>query len=95
MLRWSTGETDEAGHVVWHDTLPNNDQWQHITLVTIDMDPLNATADEPGMPRNFPVNPDRPLNVYNSFDENDPDSRFYYDLDDLVGDEMDRYGMEF
>lgn len=90
LARFSTGERDEAGHLIWHERLPMNDEWQHITMVTIDMDPHGE-----GMMRNFPINPDRPLDVYGTFDPDDPDSRYYYDLDDLVGDEMDRYGLEF
>lgn len=95
LLRFSKGNTDRAGNLVWHERLPHNNEWQRITIVTIDLRPEDATDTEPGMARNFMVNPASPLNIYNSFNSADPRSRFYYDLDDLVGDEMDRYGLEF
>lgn len=82
LARWSTGERDDSGHVVWHERLPENNEWEHIRLVTIDFNP-NGDHDY----RNFPVPEDRPLDPYGSYDGQED----YFDLDDLVGEALDHY----
>jgi len=85
--RWTDGSKDESGHLIWHHNLPNNDDWDHIRMVTVNYD-----FEGEGHYRNIPIHPDRPLDPYGS---NLPEYRgvhkggrygpeFYYDLDDLV-----------
>lgn len=89
--RWSTGERDAEGHMVWvDDRLPNNDEWADIRMVTLNFDP--GAPEGEGDYRNYPVHPDRPLDPYGSYDPDDP---YYYDLDDLAADAFDVYGFTY
>ena len=83
--RWSTGEHDAEGHLVWHHTLPNNDDWERITDVTLNFDPTGE-----GDFRNYKIDPDRPLDPY-GLDLDNPD---HYDLDDLAYQAFIDYGFE-
>lgn len=85
--RWTDGSRDAKGRLIWHDDLPRNRDWDHITMVTVNYDPEGE-----GNFRNIPISPDRPLDPFGS---NDPQYRgphkggrygldYYYDLDDLA-----------
>lgn len=85
--RYTFGDLDSEGHLVWHHGLPSNRDWDRIEMVTI-----NYELDGEGRYRNVPISPDRPLDPYGS---NEPGyegphkggrygPEFYYDLDDLA-----------
>lgn len=85
--RYSFGDSDEQGHLIWHRGYPSNADWDRIRIVTIDYE-----IDGEGHYRNIPISPDRPLDPYGS---NHPDYQgphrggrygpdYYYDLDDLA-----------
>lgn len=78
--RWTAGDEDEKGHLIWHDGEPSDDEWSRVYMVTVDRDPDGPEGDF----RNLVVNPDRPL------DPPGADFSYYgedvYDIDDLVAD---------
>lgn len=74
--RWTDGARDsDSGNLIWHSTIPSNDTWERVTMVTLNFDP-NGEGDF----RNYHISPDEPLDVW------DPDSTdpYHYDLDDLA-----------
>lgn len=89
--RYTFGDTDEHGHLIWHHDIPKNKDWDRITMVTINYG-IEAGGEKEENFRNIKIHPDRPLDPYGS---NLPGYRgphkggrygpeFYYDLDDLV-----------
>ncbi len=86
LARWTTGETDAEGKLIWHETLPDNDQWKDITIVTLDYDP-----DGEGLYRNIRVSPldehgkpIEPLDPYARPDLAKYGPDYFFDLDDLA-----------
>lgn len=87
--RWSDGTTDSSGDLVWHNYYPEDSDWQNVTHVTLNFDP-NGEGDY----RNYNIDPDKPLDVWDSYDPDSPDP-YYYDLDDLAGEAYDYYGFSY
>lgn len=76
--RWTDGELDKNGHLIWQDGMPTDEELSSVHMVTVDMNPHG----EPDF-RNLTVNPDRPLDPLGATDS--PYGPEPYDLDDLVG----------
>lgn len=74
LARWTTGERDDAGLLVWHERYPHNNEWDSVRMVTLDLNPHGE-----GDFRNYKVPPERPLDTYAVVE-----SEFHYDLDDLA-----------
>lgn len=87
--RWSDGETDAAGNLVWNNYYPEQDDWERITHVTLNFDP-NGEGDY----RNAVIDPDKPLSPWDTYDPDNPDPD-YYDLDDLAGEMFEAYGFSY
>lgn len=86
--RYSFGERDSAGHIVWNYNYPDAGDWHHIRIVTINMDPRGS-----GDYRNYRIHPDRPLDPWGIPEpERGP---HHYDLDDLAGNALDSYGIDY
>lgn len=70
IMRWAArGPAEDGGvdrdsekHVNWHDRYPDNDEWERVRWVTVDLTPQGP---EP-TPRNIPISPDKPLDPYGS-----------------------------
>lgn len=76
IIEWSTGATDNTGHVIWRDDLPTNREMQHVRLIRAD---LNPGGDFPVV-RTYRVHPDERLHPLGSG---------RYDLDDFIQYQLD------
>lgn len=88
--RYTFGDEDSEGHLIWHSGYPDNNDWERITMVTIDLDPYSVDGDF----RNIEIDPDRPLDPW-GFRPDDAQEGDWYDLDDLAASILDRYDIAY
>jgi hypothetical protein len=87
LARYTYGDRDGEGNLVWHNPERYEPHWDRIRIVTVDLNP-----DGEAFYRNYYIHKDRPLDPPLPPNQQGP---YHYDIRTLVANAMNDYGIDY